>query len=130
LREPPRSPNRRIGDRVAVDPIPVTFVLDRGQRRLLRRRPVEIPGQLVDVSVSGAAIEAPSSPLLIARTRVLLEVHGTVSTVKVIRVIPGAGRGVSVYGVAWLQLDAALSEELYAVLGDGRPNEEAWFRAR
>jgi hypothetical protein len=128
--EAPRPSNRRIGERVAVEPIPVTLVLEgSGARRGLRRRPTQLPGRIVDVSVSGVAIECEGAEQIPNRTLVSLDVNGTVSTARVVRssAKPGGGR---VYGLAFVRLDPRLQEELYAVLGSGRPVAELWFRAR
>jgi hypothetical protein len=129
--EVPRPSNRRIGERVAVEPIAANLVLDHGGgRRRLRRRPAVVPGRIVDVSVSGAAIECPSSNQIPNRTLVSLEVHGSVSTARVVRSTAtprGEGR---IYGLAFVRLDPRLRDELYAVLGRDRPSADLWFRAR
>ena len=130
MSEVPRSSNRRIGERVEVDPIAVSLVLDRSGRRGLRRRPAEISGRIVDVSVSGAAIECPTSAELANRTVASLSVHGSLSTVRVVRSTPGTSPGTRIYGVMFVHLDPRLQEELYAVLGRGRPTSDVWFTAR
>jgi hypothetical protein len=122
MSEVPRSSNRRIGERVEVEPIPVSLVLDRSGRRGLRRRPAEIPGRILDVSVSGAE--------LVYRTVASLSVHGSLSTVRVVRSTPGTSPGTRIYGVMFVHLDPRLQEELYAVLGRGRPASDLWFTAR
>jgi hypothetical protein len=127
--EVPRSSNRRIGERVAVDPIPVALVLPNERKGLLRR-PVEIEGLVLDVSVSGLAIGCPKVPKLANRTVATLQVQGSVSTVRVVRSsLTADGRGI-VYGVSFVRLDPRLQDELYAVLGRGRPTAELWFTAR
>jgi len=127
--EVPRSSNRRIGERVAVEPIPAVVVLPT-ERKGLRRRPVELEGQIVDVSVSGLAIECPSSPKLVNRTAASLRVHGSESAIRVVRSEPTTDGMRRVYGVSFVRLDPRLQDELYAVLGRGRPTDELWFTAR
>jgi hypothetical protein len=127
--EVPRSSNRRIGERVAVEPIPVTIVLPH-ERKGLRRRPVAIEGQILDVSVSGLAIECPSSPKLVNRTLADIHVNGSESAVRVVRSAPTPDGMRRIYGVSFTRLHPRLQDELYAVLGRGRPTSDLWFTAR
>jgi hypothetical protein len=43
--------------------------------------------------------------------------------------LPTDRAGVRRYGVEVLALQGRLKDEIYRVLGDGRPEENAWFRS-
>lgn len=106
-------------------------------RGLLDRRRWQPTATLVDVSVSGAALEAPVPPevapgeVLPIRLRVGHGAGGpgdgtpvdAVGTVRVVRVQP-VGGGVYRYGVEFERLDPELRDALHAIAGSGRPDEE------
>lgn len=106
-------------------------------RGVLDRRRWQPTATLVDVSVSGAAVEAPVPPevavgeVLPVRLRVASGPGGpgdggavdATGTVRVVRVQP-VGGGVYRYGVEFDRLDPELREALHAIAGSGRPDEE------
>jgi hypothetical protein len=134
IMDPMRGGNRRIGDRLAIDPIEVTWVIgDPGpaRRRSRRRQKVDsYTGYMIDVSVSGAAILGPSSPQLPIRSRAIIRVHDGESSVMVRRSQAAHVQGMLLYGVQFLELDKRLETEIYELLSTKRPSEESWLRSR
>jgi len=130
MSEGPRSANRRIGERLEIEPVPATLVFDRQEGRWLRRRPLELHGQVVDVSVSGVAIECVGSAEVADRGMATLRVRGSESFVRVTRWSTSADGEVRTYGVVFVRLHPRLQTELFAVLGRGRPTPDRWFTAR
>lgn len=129
--EKPRD--RRIGERIAIEPIDVAWVVSPTRSTgLFRRRsaePVEEPGRVVDISVTGAGIEGPDHPDLVPRSTATVTFAGGGSVVRIRRKVATGRPGVAFYGVELEELDPALREAFYAALGKGRPGENAWRRA-
>jgi hypothetical protein len=133
IMDPMRGANRRIGDRLAIDPIEVTWIIgDPGPARRSRRRSKvdSYTGYMIDVSVSGAAILGPSSPQLPLRSAVIIRVHGVESSVMIRRSQAAHVQGMLLYGVQFLVLDKRLETEIYALLSAERPSEDSWLRSR
>jgi hypothetical protein len=123
---------RRIGERVAVDPIAVRWVVvaDRAGRFGRRRNEtVEHPGRILDVSVTGAAIEGPSALSALVGKEVSLLTEEGESVVRVRRVADTSDPARHVYGVMFVQLHEELQARIDALLGRRRPGEDAWRRA-
>ncbi len=107
---------RRIGTRVPtrgleVRLVPAPEVIDLRDGVL---------GQVIEVSVTGAAIDASSSlPLEVsAETRVR---YGDIdSTVTVRHVSPTAVPGVNRYGIEWSRLEDPLRQVVYGAVADAR----------
>lgn len=127
-KEKPRD--RRIGDRISIEPIEVAWVVSLRPSGLRRRRePGEAPGRVVDISVTGAGIEGPDHPDLVLRRTAEVVYEGGRSVVRIRRKVAADRPGVAFYGVELEELDPALREAFYSALGDGRPAENAWRRA-
>src|SRR5690606_2558124 len=85
----PRTGNRRIGQRLSIDPIEVTWVIP-APGLLRRNKTVEVPGRIVDVSVSGAGIEGPREPRVGEPGRVVtIRFRDSQSLVRLRRAAPG-----------------------------------------
>jgi hypothetical protein len=118
---------RRIGRRLPVEPVPVTWVLDpvgRGRRR----RPTEADGAVVDLSVSGAGVEGP--PGFAIGAIVSLRFGNGLSAVRIRRAEPTDRPGRIRYGVQFVELAAGLRSLVEDLIGDGRPSETSWHTAR
>jgi len=93
---------RRIGDRVDIDAIPVLWRVpppDQGRKGGRRgRRKVE-SGALLDVSVSGLQIRAPATNDLSVRAVIHIDVDGIVGAVAIRRITPVPGTRFCDYGV-------------------------------
>jgi hypothetical protein len=128
---------RRIGDRRAVDPLEISWrVADAKQtgRGLFRRRHAggsDRVARLVDVSVSGAAIEAPYEKDLLFGQKVRIAHEGLEGVVAIRRAVPTDRADIAVYGVEFVQMDAGLTRRLHELIEQERPEglEDAWLRA-
>jgi hypothetical protein len=125
--------DRRIGERIAIEPIEVAWLLASTRSSgLLRRRTseaVEEPGRVVDISVTGAGIEGPDHPDLVPRSIASVTFEGGVSVVRIRRKVATTRPGVAFYGVELEELDERLREAFYSALGRGRPGENSWRRS-
>ena len=116
-----------------MQPIDVTWVYTAATRGLLGRRKskeVRSPGRLVEISVTGASIEGPASPSLRPGATAEIHLRNSHSVVRIRRVGAGTDPEVYRFGVEYVQLDEQMKEQIYDLLGRGRPSEDAWFRAR
>jgi len=107
---------RRIGVRVPTKGLEVRLVPDPEVIDLRDG----VLGQVVEVSVTGAAIDASSSLPVEAssETRVL---YGDVeSTVTIRHVSPTDEPGVNRYGIEWSRLEDPLRQVVYGVVADAR----------
>jgi len=124
---------RRILDRVPIEPISVTLLLsvDGTVRSMLRRRPttVEVPVRIVDVSIAGAGIEGPTKPELPREINLGLRYADTDSIVVVRRSEKSATDGIRRYGIEFTRIAPALKVLLHSYLQDGRPGEEHWLHS-
>jgi len=92
---------RRIGDRVGIDAIPVFWRVpppDQGRQSRRDRRKVQ-SGALLDVSVSGLQVRAPASDDLSIRAVIFIDVDGIVGEVTIRRITPVRGTRFCDYGV-------------------------------
>lgn len=125
---------RRIGGRVDIEPVEVewlvTEVVVHGLLRRAKAREVRLPGRIVNVSASGAGILGPRHESLQQGAKVVVDYDGGLSRVWIRRVtdtdLPGRGY----YGVELEEMHPALRDALYEVLGQKRPAEQTWRRAR
>ncbi len=128
-----RPRDRRIGERIPIEAIDIAWMVSASRPSgLLRRRatgPVEEPGRVLDVSVTGAGIEGPDHPDLVPRSKASLAFEGGVSVVRIRRKVLTDTPGVAFYGVELEDLDEALREAFHSALGKGRPQENLWRRS-
>lgn len=124
--------DRRIGRRVPIEPIDVTWLLtvqESGRFGRRRHGVREVPGRIVDVSVTGAAIEGPSESGPRVGAEVKIRACGGDSVVKVRRSQPGDRPGRCRYGVEFVALHRGLADQVSSILQQGRPSESAWRRS-
>ena len=126
-------PDRRIGERIVIEPIEVAWLLveEQPQGRLRRKKPgvTSHPGRVVDVSVTGAAIDGPSHPDLRRGAKATVAFGHGRSQVWIRRKVPTERPDVVRYGVEYEYLDDDLRDAIFAAVGRGRPGEKAWRRA-
>jgi hypothetical protein len=120
--------NRRIGRRLEIDPYEIVWATDAGTGGAFRRRRTkEYPGRIVDVSVSGAAVEGPAKPLFPPGSEALLRFEDGMAAVKVVRSEPTTDPTIRVYGIDFLLMDARVTARVHALVGEGRPFARSWL---
>jgi hypothetical protein len=89
-------------------------------------------GWIVDVSVTGAAIEAPRSDDLFLGHRVRIALGEHQGMVVIRRAVPSTVERMARYGVEFVDLEPELADELRTLLEEERPEglEALWQRAR
>lgn len=70
-----------------------------------------------DLSVSGAAVRADTSPELQIGTPVVLELAGCRGTVVICRTQPARDPAQTIYGVAFVDISPELRDQVWALLG-------------
>lgn len=111
--------DRRLGWRLPVSDMWVTWRLDRPDRRPLRQRrfPLERQfGRVVDLSVSGARIIAPFAADLRVGSLIRIEIEGHKGTVAIHRVEPTDAEGLWSYGVSFVDFPPKFTDKVYARL--------------
>lgn len=112
--------SRRLGDRHAVRGIVVDWDTGGRRRPTLGRRRFE-EADVIDVSVSGAQLLAPSNDRITPGTKVTIVAAGALGTVRVVRVAQVTNGKLSVYGVEFVDLESTLESLLFAPTAAGRP---------
>lgn len=116
--------NRRIGDRKrATTLVPVEF----GEPELVgrfRKQLVPSMGRLIDISVTGASIEACTSPQLRVGSRVRFVLEGMEGVVLVRQIRPTALDGITNYGVAFYDLPHELTQRVHELVGRDRDDRQ------
>lgn len=113
---------RRLVERYAVEQFDLGWNVRHVRPRVgRRRRTLAERGQVLDVSVAGAAVRAPADPLLRPRRPVVIEVEGQLGAVVIRNVRPTEDPATVVYGVEFVELsDAARSQLLDPIESDRR----------
>lgn len=108
---------RRIGSRVLADGTAVRWVLE-GEIDL---RDEGFLGRIVEVSVTGGAIEAPSTMPVDAGTKARLAYGDAESSITVRHATPTEIAGITRYGVEWGRLEEPLRSVVYQAVAEARP---------
>ncbi len=97
-----------------------------------RRRASPETAWLVDLSVTGASIEAPRSDNLRVGHRIRVALDGHPGTVVIRRIAPTSSEWTLRYGVEFVELEPALADLLRRILEEDRPAglEQLWLNAR
>lgn len=130
--EVPNAPDRRIGRRKLLEPLQVGWRLpDPTHSRRRRKGDTEQTGWLMDLSVTGASIEAPHADDLVPGHRVRISFRGAEGTVVIRRVTPCSTEWTLRYGVEFTDLGPELADLLRQILEADRPAdlEQRWLRA-
>ena len=115
---------QRIGRRHPVEPTKIRWRVDR-KKKVFGKAPAPQHGVLVDLSISGAGIRAPSDDDLTVGASVGIEVGGHVGAVWIRRISDSDVIGESVYGVEFSNPNAKFARWLHHQLlaevevGDG-----------
>jgi hypothetical protein len=122
--------NRRLGTRIDVEPVAAALALyqrpARGLFRNLRSGVVEYPVRIVNISLSGARVEAQDQPVLPHGSIVLLRLNDSESPVRIVG-SRESHDGSRVYGLGFGRLDESLEKELHAIIGAAPFASDSWF---
>jgi hypothetical protein len=125
--------NRRLGARVDVQPVDAALVVyqrpTRGWFRKVRSGVVEHPVRIVNISLSGARVEAPDQPVLASGSIVLLRLNGTESQARVAGARQGYN-GTRAYGLEFGHIHESLEQEIHATIGALPFARDGWFAPR
>lgn len=120
----PTKTGRRLGERIALGEVLLAWRVDEVIPGRLRDkpRPVEV-GRLIDVSVSGAAIVAPSDPTIRRGRAVVIRLDDTDAVVRVRRISALEGDDDwCIYGVEFVEADLHFRGWINSLLDARRPN--------
>lgn len=102
---------KRIGQRHRIEPIPIGWRVEPKGSRWGRRKPPQ-RGEMLEVSLSGAAVRAPLEADLHPGALVRVEVDGTEGQVIIRRITPGEGTPLATYGVEFAHPNGRLAQLL------------------
>lgn len=118
-----RAPyERRIGRRTETHP-PIELEWAVGPGAELAPTSSSSTGRLLDISVTGAAIEAPTSAALHPGAVVVVRYQGHEGQVTVERVAESPNIGLSLHGVSFAGMSDELREEFYSIVAGDRPDQ-------
>ena len=122
----PTAYNRRIGRRVPVTTTAsLSWLLLVPPKRFGRKRKPQ-QGWVVDLSLTGARIKAPTDPVVADGSLVAIGVGDLHGVVEVRRIDAAIDPAVSLYGVQFLRLDARLQDLINHTLSARRPDQKQW----
>jgi len=122
-------PNRRLGDRKPVEPTQIQWnVPPTGWLQRFKKRSEPQTGVLQDVSVTGAAVVAPSNPSITLGDVIPVSLGWVEGEVRVKRIDPYLDGTNSIYGVEFDRTDSPLAQAVHQVFLDrglppDRPSE-------
>ena len=120
--------NRRIGRRMEIEPYDIVWTTDAGTGgRFRRRRDKDYPGRVVEVSVTGAAVEGPSTPTFPPGSEALLRFEDGLAAVKVVRSEPTTDPDIRVYGVDFTLMDSKVTDRIHGLVEQGWPPSRSWI---
>ncbi|MHB1139570.1 MAG: PilZ domain-containing protein [Microthrixaceae bacterium] len=114
--------NRRLGERKHT---PGFVQVEFGEPEVVgrfRKHLVPPTGRLLDISVTGALIEARTTDRVRVGSRVRLVIDAMEGTVVVRQIRPTALEGVSNYGVAFFELPHEMTQRVHEIVGRDRPD--------
>lgn len=122
----------RLGERIDLGEVFVSWRVDELVPGRLRdkARPPEI-GRVVDVSISGAAIVAPTSPQLRRGRPVCIRLDDADAVVRIRRIEEIGDDDWRLYGVEFVETDLAFRDWVNGLLDARRPDSQTlgWDRA-
>jgi hypothetical protein len=128
---PPPDPGRRLGERIPIGDVFVTWRLERIQQTKRRKSAEPEMGRLLDVSVSGGAIVAPVSEDLKRGSIVVIQLGNAQAVVRVRRIEDFGDAAWRTYGVEFVETDPAFLDWINMLLERRRPSTlvETWNSA-
>jgi hypothetical protein len=119
---------RRIGQRKLVSPVAIDWRVDvKGRKRKAAKR--RQTGYVVDLSVSGASIEAPRADDLLKGHRVVIGLGEWRAVVIIRRIAEVSNERNLRYGVEFLDMDPEFVERIHHVLAADRSAVDAFWRS-
>jgi hypothetical protein len=117
---------QRIGTRLPVGDIEITWLEATSGGRNGRQEPRGRPGQIVEASVSGASVRGPARLPTGADGDVLIRYQDEDSEVIVHRSQPTDDPSVRLYGVEFVQLKPSLRARIYAAVAPEGESPTRW----
>jgi hypothetical protein len=116
---------KRIGRRHPIDRVPIGWRVDRPLKGIRRSKRRHEQGVLLDLSMSGAKVQAPTSPDLAVGRKVTIEIEGLTGEMRIRRIAESDVRGESVYGLEFLDATADMARRVhYRLIGQFEVAEE------
>ncbi len=112
--------NRRLGERAPVEPTQIQWNVPVAGRRQRRKRRKPQVGVIQDVSVTGAAIVAPTDPSIRRGDLVGVSFNWVEGNVRVMRVDPDLDGRSSTYGVEFENTQEPLAQAIHKTFLDHR----------
>lgn len=110
--------DRRIGRRVDIEPVDVTWVVPQSGRFGTKKRPLEAAGQILNLSITGAAVTGPPDLPLAPGATVHLRCDGRESVVVVRHAEPLDGGRATRYGLEITRAHPSMQRRINTVLAD------------
>lgn len=113
-------PNRRLGDRILVGAMPLTWAPADGEIPTLR-----VPVQralLMELSVTGAGLFGPSDPWVGVEDLAIVGFDDGRALARVRRVSRTNDKSLNYFGVEFVSMDDWFQRDVYEVIGRGRPS--------
>jgi len=117
---------QRIGDRVSIYGLDVTWIEPVREAGAGRKPPREWPGQIEDVSVTGASIRGPAAMSIGADCRATIRFRDQDTVVSIHRRQRTESSGVLRYGVEWVQLQPELKAHVYEAVAPDDESPDRW----
>jgi hypothetical protein len=117
---------QRIGGRVAIYGLDVTWVEPLREAGGGRKPAREWPGQIEEVSVTGASIRGPAAMSIGLDCRATLRFRGEDTVVSINRRQRTESPGVLRYGVEWIDLQPELKAQVYEAVAPDNESPERW----
>ncbi len=117
---------QRIGDRVAIYGLDVTWIEPVREPGNGRRAPREWPGQIEDVSVTGASIRGPAAMSIGSDCRATIRFADQDTAVSIHRRQRTESSGVLRYGVEWIDLQPELRARVFEAVAPDNESPDRW----
>lgn len=121
----PTPTGRRLGERIPLGEVLIAWRVGEVLPGRLRDkpRPAEV-GRVLDISVSGAAIVAPSAAELRPGRAVAISLDETDALVRIRRIDEFGDDGWRIYGVEFLEADLSFRDWINSLLDERRPDSK------
>lgn len=129
--ESTRTNDRRIGHRSLQPPIRIGWRVEDPAKKRRRRRDSDQTGWILELSVTGALVEAPRADDLYVGHRIRIRLGEHTGTVVIRRAVPSSVEDMARYGVEFQALEPEMADALRAQLESERPAglEDYWRNA-